>query len=187
MDTQRDGSEDAAPETEPDTQRNVATLQRIPQVQTRWRSTFLQALKRTANITRSATEAGMTRAAIYDAMERDAWFKEQVEEALHGLNDTMEGSVYERGVGWTEPVLDKEGRKIGERKAYDTPSALAWLKAKRPGEWDRARQVEHTVNLNEHRVLELRQSFSVDELRAIVQGMRSADTASLPPDTDAER
>ncbi|NIV30846.1 MAG: hypothetical protein GWN58_15530 [Anaerolineae bacterium] len=91
----------------------------------------------------------MTRQAVYDAMDRDGLFAAQVHDALEGLTDHMEASVYERGLTKSDTL------------------ALAWLRAKRPQEWGDKRTVEHNTTLNIHAVRELRQTFTVEELRAL--------------------
>ena len=93
---------------------------------------FLTALAQHGIVTRAATAAGLSRAAIYQQRARYESFAEDWQNALDTAADTLEAEARRRGVeGWDEPVWH-QGVQCGAVRKYSDRLLERLLAAKRP-------------------------------------------------------
>ena len=125
-------------------------------INTRWRVTFIEALARTSNVSKSAAEAGMDTSAVYRARREDAAFCDRWQLALCEGYDHLELEVLRR--------LREGDLATADGGKYDFGSALRILAAHRDSA---ARTRAQRSNVS---VAEVRASINrkVEEMRARV-------------------
>lgn len=80
----------------------------------------LAAFMRGASYHAAAQAAGITRMTIYNWREADEEYDKAVAAAIQCGTDAMEDEARRRAMGWSEPVFNAKGKKIGEQfKASD--------------------------------------------------------------------
>ena len=96
------------------------------------RRVFLTALAQHGIVTRAATAAGLSRAAVYEQRTKSESFAEDWQNALETAADTLEEEARRRGVdGWEEPVY-QGGQIVGTVRKYSDRLLERLLCAKRP-------------------------------------------------------
>jgi hypothetical protein len=93
---------------------------------------FLEAYATSGNITLAAESAGVGRATHYVWMRDDPAYAEAARIAKEISCDLLEAALRQRGMGWTEPILNAQGEVVGHHRRYDTTSAIFLLKGARP-------------------------------------------------------
>lgn len=106
-----------------------------------WKPIFLSALRRCANVSRSASEAEISRKTAYKERQdsttfRDAW-DDAIEEGLDYLEEEARRRAYE---GTLEPVFYK-GEHVGLIRKFSDTLTIFLLKGRRPDVYgDRLKQ-----------------------------------------------
>lgn len=119
------------------------------------RAAYLLALERSGEVVSASAAAGVSRQCIYDAMNRDPEFREECERALGRLAEKAMATAKMLAIdGVVEPIFDKDGNKIGEKRKYSERLLLRLLERHmpqwRPGidqkvEGTMAHSHEHTI------------------------------------------
>ena len=79
---------------------------------------LLEQLSRTGNLSASAASVGVTRFAVYKAIERDQDFGERIALAREKACNVLENEMYRRGVeGYDEPIF-YQGEEVGSVRRY---------------------------------------------------------------------
>ncbi len=95
----------------------------------RWPRKFLDALRETRSVSKSATIAGVARRTVYDLRDREPSFLDAWEDALEASIEDLEASAFQKAKdGWLEPVYYK-GNRVGVRNRY-APGLAMWFLAK---------------------------------------------------------
>lgn len=97
-----------------------------------WQQPFLNALRRSFNVTRAARAAGVARKTAYHYRANDPDFAEQWNDALGQGIDSAEAEAYRRAVrGVIKPVY-QNGKEVGKVKEYSDTLLIFLLKSHRP-------------------------------------------------------
>lgn len=136
---------------------------------------FLNALKKTGNVSLSAKEAGINRQTAYEWREKDATFAALWQEALDEAIDTLEEEAWRRGRDGTPEyvtcgkglVLDKNGEPLMQNRYSDT-LLVRLLTAHRPERFKDRSSVDMNVTGNLAEML--------DEGRKRVQNRNNNDS-----------
>ena len=96
------------------------------------REIFLAELTRTANITRAASVAGVTRTAAYELRSRDPAFDAACVECLESATDRLEQKVRKRAEDGTERGVWYKGERVGAEVETHDILSMFMLKAHRP-------------------------------------------------------
>lgn len=93
---------------------------------------FVELLRRTANVSRAAREAGLAHSTVYRQRARSKAFAAEWDDAIAEALDTLEEAVLARvRDGVPKPVFFG-GAQIGTVRQYSDPLAMFILKSKRP-------------------------------------------------------
>lgn len=96
-----------------------------------WKPAFIERLRETANVSRSAKDAGISRQAAYQERERSESFRkawdDAMEEALDYLEEEARRRAYE---GTVEPVVSA-GRHVADVRRYSDTLLIFLLKGRR--------------------------------------------------------
>ena len=106
------------------------------------RSTFLETLRRTANVSDAARAAGIDRKTAYNWRRDNVLFCDQWKQALEEAADVLEAEARRRAIeGYDEPLIyggrlicDAEGRPV-IRKRYSDGLLRMLLRAHRPAQY----------------------------------------------------
>ena len=110
----------------------------------RARKKFLKHLRETANVSRSAKAAGISRRTAYDHRRDDADFAAEWDDAVEEATDALEEEARRRALeGWGEPVYHK-GEVCGAVQKYSDRMLELLLKAHRPDKFKERVANEHT-------------------------------------------
>jgi len=97
-----------------------------------WQPIFLDALKKSFNVTRAARAAGVSRKTAYQYRDNDGEFAEQWNDALGQGIDSAEAELYRRAVkGVVKPVY-QGGAEVGKVREYSDTLLIFLLKSHRP-------------------------------------------------------
>lgn len=97
-----------------------------------WRSRFLKAFERSADISQSARAAGISRMTFYRHCDSDPDFAGQFEQLRDGMAEDLTGAAYRRAVyGVRHPVYYK-GAVVGSRRRYSDRLTIFLLAKLRP-------------------------------------------------------
>lgn len=89
------------------------------------RALFLSALGESGELAPSAAVAGISRQTVYDHLERDPAFAEECDAVVGKLRQQAHETLKRIAVdGVAEPVLDKDGKVVGEKRKYDVRALL---------------------------------------------------------------
>lgn len=104
-----------------------------------WGEAFLEAL-RTKTVADACRTVNIDRTTPYALRRRCPELRDRWAEITDARDDRIEDTLAERMVdGWMEPIFDKDGVQVAERRVYDNKTALAYLKARRPDQWSERR------------------------------------------------
>lgn len=97
---------------------------------------FIEHLAQTSNVTLSAHLAGWVRRnTAYQHREKDPLFAELWQEAIDIATDELESAARSRAIGWDEPIVNKDGEVVGQRRVYSDKMMEMMLKAHRPDKY----------------------------------------------------
>lgn len=91
----------------------------------------------------AAAAAGVTWATVRNHRDKDAAFKEQLEDAFHAYHESLEVEAVRRGRGGVEQEVFHQGIVVGTRTVYSDSLLAVLLKARQPGFADKM-ELEHT-------------------------------------------
>lgn len=108
------------------------------------RGKFLTRLRKTANVTKSAIYAGMSRRALYDRRDSDEDFAAEWNGAVEEAVELLEEEARHRAQdGVLEPVF-YQGKKVGRVRKYSDTLLIFLLKAHKPEKYRERSEVKHT-------------------------------------------
>lgn len=108
------------------------------------RSTFLNVLKETGNVSEAAREVGLSRRTAYNLRESDEEFAKAWDEAVDTGIDYLEEEARRRAYkGVAEPVF-YQGMECGTVQKYSDTLMIFLLKANRPDKYKDRVANEHT-------------------------------------------
>lgn len=94
-------------------------------------SCFLSELRRTGNVSASASSANVTRNSAYEKRQSDDEFKLAWASALETSLDDLEETLRRRALDGTDKPVFYGGEKIGDVKSYNDNLGIFLLKARR--------------------------------------------------------
>jgi hypothetical protein len=105
-----------------------------------WKPMFIEAMRKSGNITVSCEHAGVGRSTVYHALDKDPEFAAAHREAINISNEMLEAVARQRGQqGWDEPVYmrgkDGEPRVVGTIKRYSDRLLEILMKAHMPNKY----------------------------------------------------
>ena len=98
---------------------------------------FIERLRESANVSRSAREAGLSSSTVYGHRTRNAGFARDWDAALAEALDEVESELIERARRGVEKPVYFRGEVVGSVRSYSDTLAMFILKAKRPEVYDR--------------------------------------------------
>ncbi len=104
---------------------------------------FLKALARTGVVTTACRAAGCGRNTLYTHRGIDPEFAAAWDEAAEMAADRLEKEAWRRATGYSEPVFNKEGEKVGRQKKYSDALLILLLRAARPEKFRERSEVRH--------------------------------------------
>ena len=108
-----------------------------------WKPAFIEALRRTGNVTVAARYAGRSRNQVYHVRRHSEDFAAQWREALEEGTDLLDAEARRRAVtGIDKPVFYK-GEVVGSITKYSDKLLMFLLKAHRPQKFRDGGKVEH--------------------------------------------
>lgn len=111
---------------------------------TEWKPLFLEYLSETANITRSARRAGVSRQAAYKEREKSETFRSAWDDAMEQAIDALEEEARRRAYEGVDKPVYQGGELVGYMRQYSDTLAIFLLKGRRPEVFgDRIKQ-EHS-------------------------------------------
>ena len=96
-----------------------------------WKPTFLDALRTTANVSRSATEAGVSRQAAYKERDNSDTFREAWEDAIEEGLDYLEEEARRRAYEGTQKPVFYQGEECGYVREFSDTLMIFLLKGRR--------------------------------------------------------
>ena len=109
-----------------------------------WRPAFIEALRRTGNVTLAARYAGRSRNQAYYVRRRSEDFAAQWDDALEEGTDLLDAEARRRAVtGIDKPVYYK-GKVVGSITKYSDRLLMFLLRAHRPQVFRDGGKVKHT-------------------------------------------
>jgi hypothetical protein len=125
--------------------------------QERWNK-FFDMLSQTANVTKSAEYAGISRTVIYDRKRDDAEFAKKVDEAYQRGYEVLEEECQRRAfAGYDKPVF-QGGRQVGVVREYSDTLAMFLMKGNKPGKYrDRIEATNTNLNLDANKDDQIRE------------------------------
>lgn len=112
---------------------------KLPSIAVR-RTCFIEMLRKTANVSRSAREAGLASSTVYRQRARSKSFAADWDNAVAEALDALEESVIQRVRDGTEKPVYFGGEQVGTVRQYSDQLAMFILKSKRPEIYNRAPQ-----------------------------------------------
>ncbi|MFA5990274.1 MAG: hypothetical protein WC803_11810 [Sphingomonas sp.] len=113
-----------------------ATKRKPVSIATR-RKRFLARLSETANVSRSARDAGMSSSALYRHRALHAGFAKQWDDAIDAAMDELEDALIHRAKHGVERPVYFGGKQVGTVRNYSDALGMFLLKAKRPEVYNR--------------------------------------------------
>jgi len=101
------------------------------------KAVFIERLRESANVSRSAREAGLSSSTVYGHRTRNAGFARDWDAALAEALDEVESELIERARRGVEKPVYFRGEVVGSVRSYSDTLAMFILKAKRPEVYDR--------------------------------------------------
>jgi len=111
------------------------------------RALFLAALGESGELSPSAAAAGVSRSCVYDHLDRDPQFASECDAAVGRLRQQAHETLKRLAVdGVPEPIFDKDGVQVGERRKYDV-RALLRLIERHDRQWRAGIDIEQKVEV----------------------------------------
>jgi len=108
------------------------------------RKAFLEAYTKLRGIARAAKAIGVAHTTVLRWRQADPVFNAAVEEIKEQVTEEIEDAMITRAIGWDEPVLDKDGNHVGDRKKSSDLCLIFALKGARPDVYRERSEVHHT-------------------------------------------
>lgn len=113
-----------------------------------WRPPFLEAFRKSGNVTGACRAAGVARSTVYEAREKDEAFAARWREAEDEAADLLEEEARRRAVdGWEEPVFYK-GEQVSAVRRWDSRLLEVLLRAHKPEKYRENVKHEHTGSVS---------------------------------------
>jgi hypothetical protein len=109
----------------------AASGRKLPSAAVR-RACFLEVLRRTANVSRAAREAGLATSTLYAQRARSATFAADWDAAVAEALDALEEELVHRVRHGVEKPVFYAGQQVGSMRQYSDALAMFILKARRP-------------------------------------------------------
>lgn len=97
----------------------------------RAKSTFLDVLRTTGNVSVAARAAGVSRHTVYEHRHRDDDFRRDWDSALEEALDDLEATLLRRALEGTEKPVFYAGKTCGKIKSYNDNLGMFFLKNRR--------------------------------------------------------
>jgi hypothetical protein len=107
----------------------AATAKKVQRVR---KTTFLDQLRRTGNVTVACAQSGVPRTVVYEWRSEDIDFKIGWEQAIDEAADLMEAEAWRRGVQGVTREIYHQGAVVGSEQVYSDALLIFLLKAARP-------------------------------------------------------
>jgi len=105
---------------------------------------FLEAFRKSGNLSASARRAKATRQGVYERLERDEGFKAAFDDAKRDANESLETEARRRAVtGVLEPVF-YQGEECGRIRKYSDTLLIVLMKGNMPDKYRERVTNEHT-------------------------------------------
>jgi hypothetical protein len=143
------------------------------------RRRFLKELAATANVSASASAAGMSPSSAYRLRRLDAAFAEAWQDALDIGLDALEDAVMKRAIDGVEKTHFHAGKPVGTSKSYSDALAMFLLKAHRPQVYGEAKDLKKDAAASAA-------PDPVAELEARLAAIERRQEAPPAPDREAE-
>lgn len=101
------------------------------------RACFLEVLRRTANVSRAAREAGLATSTVYAQRGKSAGFAAEWDAAVTEALDALEEELVQRVRQGVEKPVFYGGQQVGSVRHYSDALAMFILKARRPDVYGR--------------------------------------------------
>jgi hypothetical protein len=118
-----------------DNPRTIRTIER--------RSSFLEALKATCNITRACEAARIGRSAVYSWRKEDPSFSDDWREALEIAGDALQDEAVRRAVEGVDRPVFQGGQLVGVVREYSDTLLVLLLKGAKPERYRDRQEVRH--------------------------------------------
>lgn len=106
-----------------------------------WKPLFLEHLRETANVSRSANFAGVNRRTVYTERGNSETFREAWDDAVEEGMDFLEEEARRRAYEGTLKPVYQRGDKVGEIREFSDTLMIFLLKGRRPDVYgDRVKQ-----------------------------------------------
>jgi hypothetical protein len=110
-----------------------------------WERVFLEALRKTPNVSAACASAGVARKTAYAHRNADPEFAAAWDDALEQSTDSLVGECYRRACQGTERPVFHQGEECGRIKEYSDTLAIFLLKAHRRSIYGDKAQVDVTT------------------------------------------
>ncbi|TPG19945.1 hypothetical protein EAH87_08960 [Sphingomonas koreensis] len=104
---------------------------KLPSIAVR-KACFLEVLRKTANVSRAAREAGLSSSTVYEHRARHASFAADWDAAVSEALDELEDALIQRAKHGVEKPVYFRGEQVGAVKSYSDALAMFILRARRP-------------------------------------------------------
>jgi len=104
---------------------------RLPSIAVR-KACFLDGLRRTANVSRAAREAGLSTSTVYQHRARFPGFAAEWDAAVGEALDSLEDALIERARHGVEKPVYFRGAQVGTVRTYSDALGMFILRARRP-------------------------------------------------------
>lgn len=98
-----------------------------------WKERFLNALRRSPNVSAAARLAGYTRQRVYQLRDEDPDFAQAWDDALGQATDRAEGELYRRAVRGVTKKVYYQDKHIDTLREYSDTLLIFLLKSHKPG------------------------------------------------------
>jgi hypothetical protein len=109
------------------------------------REKFLDALKRTGNVTKACTLAGLGRTAVYEWRDEEEEFRQNWQKALDVAADLLEEEAIRRGKDGVKKPVYQGGKLVGHMQEYSDTLLIFLLKGAKPQKY--GDKIAHTGRL----------------------------------------
>lgn len=110
------------------------------------KAAYLIALERSGCYKAAAGSVGVTDNCARYWRNKDPQFKEDCDRARGVLRDQLMRQLKKLAIdGVTEPIFNKHGEEVGQRRKFSERALLAWLRREETGSWAPTNQVTHKV------------------------------------------
>lgn len=107
-------------------------------------------IEKSANLSGSAAACGVTRDAVYKAMERDPSFRQEIHDAREKAAYSIEREIWRRGIEGVDKPVFFRGEQVSNVTEYSDRLLLALAKANMPNRYSerQLQTIDHTVKID---------------------------------------